>query len=368
MERHGLDGLIAGHQNGALRKIIERHRAFLDRAETDRPLFTVRRKLDMRPPPFLAESVGEGSLVRPEELDTDAFLDWYETFLEEDTQIPDDGLRPAMPYFSIPWMEAMLGCPVRVHRTTLYAEPFLDSWDELERVCFSLDNPWLRKLVEFTQAMVERFGSRFPVCTSLLRGPGDMMASLRGRQALCLALYDRPDDLKSLAARCARMWIDVAKAQLEIIPAYAGGYFSRYRIWMPGPTTALHIDFSSLISRDMFREFLLPCEREIADRFDCPVYHVHASSLHVVDDLLEMENVAAIQVSVDDSLPRPRLIQTLARMQRKKPIIVQRLTKSDVEELTEVLSPRGLCLTFLVETLEDAREALAWARKRWPGE
>jgi hypothetical protein len=366
MEHEGAPSEWRLCKDEGLAALIERHRVFLDMGDTDRPLFTVRRRLDMRPPPFLAESVGEGSLIRPQELDTEAFLDWYGALLEEDNLVPDDGLRPAMPYFSIPWMEGMLGCTVRVYRTVLYAEPFLNSWEELDQVRFSLDNEWFDKLMDFTRAMVARFGSRFPVCTSLLRGPGDMMASLRGRQELCLALYDRPDTIKTLAAQCARMWIEVAKAQLEIIPSCAGGYFSRYRIWMPGTTTALHIDFSSLISRAMFQELLLPCEREIAGSFAYPVYHMHASSLHVVDDLLEMENVAAIQVSVDESLPRPRLIQTLGKMQQRKPIIVQRLSRSDVEDLAEVLSPRGLCLTFLVDTLEEAQASIAWARERWP--
>lgn len=349
--------------------LIEKHRVFLNLGDTDRPLFTTRKSWDCRPPPFLADSVGEGALVRPEELNPEPFLDWYETILEKHALVSDDGIRPAQPYFSIPWLEAMLGCPVRAYRTTLYPEPFLDSWENLEEVSFSLDNPWFHKLMEFTRSMVERFGSRFPICIATLRGPGDMIASLRGRQEICLALYDKPAEIKVLAARCARMWIEVAKAVLEIIPPYASGYVNRFQVWTPGTTSLPHIDFSSLISREMFQQFLLPYEREIVNSFDYPIYHTHESSLHVVDDLLEMENVAAIEVAVDEpGPPRLKLIETLARMQQKKPIIVQgQFRKSEMAELADALSPRGLWLTFVVETLEEAQESIAWARTRWPG-
>ncbi len=349
-------------------KLVERHRAFLSLADADRPLFGIRRHWDHRPPPFLLQSAGEGAIVQPQDLDPQPFLDWYEIFLEEDARIPDDTFHPAKPYFAIPWMEAILGCPVLLYPSTMYPEPILDSWEVVDKVNFSLDNPWFRKLMEFTSALVKRFGSRFPLCTTSLRGPGDMIAALRGRQQFCLDLYTCPTEVKALAARCAKLWIEVAQAQLRIIPPYGGGYFNRMHIWTPGTTTTPHIDFSALISREMFREIFLPCERELVNSFDYPIYHTHSSSMHVLDDLSNLERVAAIQVASDEaSCSLPDLIRVLPGVQEKKPVIViGRLTKAEMSELADHLSPRGLCLMFWVDTVAEAQELIAWAHGTWP--
>jgi hypothetical protein len=348
--------------------IIEKHRAFLALEEAERPLFGIRRHWDHRPPPFLFEDREEGTVIRPQDLDPEPFLDWYETFLEEDAQIPDDTFHPAKPYFAIPWMEAILGCPVRLYRSTMYPEPILDSWNAVERLNLTTDSPWFAKLMEFTSALVQRFAARFPLCATSLRGPGDIVASLRGRQRFCLDLYDHPADVRALADKCARLWVEVTNAQLEVIPSYAGGYFNRMHIWTPGTTTTPHIDFSALVSQQMFREVFLPSERLIAESFECPVYHTHSTSLHVVDDLLDMDNVAAIQVASDEgSRSLPELIRVLPAVQEKKPVIViGRLTKSEMAKLADNLPAKGLCLMFWVDTVAEAQEFIGWAHTTWP--
>jgi hypothetical protein len=334
----------------------------------ERPLFGIRRHWDHRPPPFLLDHLGEGALIGPHDLDPEPFLDWYELFLEQDTQIPDDTFHPAKAYFAIPWMEAILGCPVRLYRSTMYPEPLLDSWGRVDGLNLTLDSPWFARLMEFTSALVDRFGSRFPLCTTSLRGPGDIVASLRGRQQFCLDLYDHPAEVRALADECARLWIEVTRAQLEVIPAYAGGCFNRMHIWTPGTTTTPHVDFSALVSRKMFQEIFLPSERLIVESFDCPIYHTHSTSMHVVNDLLSLDKVAAIQVASDEaSASLPQLLRVLPKVQEKMPVIViGRLSRSEMAELADNLSPRGLCLMFWVDTVEEAQQLIAWAHSTWP--
>ncbi len=351
-----------------IQKLIEQHEVFLRRGDTSRPLFTIRRDRDSRPPPAWAESLGEGSVVEAQQLDIRAAVDWYQTGLEEDTAVPDDGFMPAAPFFGVPWMEAILGCPVRLYGTSLYAEPILGSLADVGSVTFSACGPWFDRLLELTESIVTRFSAEYPMCTAQLRGPGDMMASLLGRDRLCLEFYDHPREVEAVAAKCAELWVEVAQAQLEVIPPYRGGHFNRLQIWTPSSTATLHIDFASLISRDMFERFFLPAEQRIAVHFDYPIYHTHASSLHVIDCLAAMENVAAIQVSADRSVSRSELLKTLRRVQEQKPIIVHRLKRTDLREFVEFLSPRGLCLCMVAETLDQAQEWIAWARNEWPDE
>ncbi len=349
-----------------IEQLMNHHRVFLQRGDTARPLFTIRRDRDSQPPPAWAESSGAGALVSPTQLDIESALDWCEKGLDEDAQVADDGFMPAAPWFSIPWMEAILGCPVRIYPTTLYAEPIIETAGDLHGVNFSLDSPWFEGLMELTQAMVERFAGQYPMCTAQLRGPLNMMASLLGSQRLCLEMYDHPSDVETLALKCADLWVDVTRAQLDIIPSYAEGYFNQLQIWTPGTTATGHVDFSSLMSRKMFQRLAIAAERHIVESLDFPIYHTHASSIHIIQDLASIDKVAAIQISLDNSVPREDILNTIRPVQNCKPVIVHRLHQADLPVFAESLSPRGLCLCLVTETLDQARQWIAWVRRQWP--
>ena len=63
------------------------------------------------------------------------------------------------------------------------------------------DNPWLQKLVEFQKFLVNLSGGRFPVGNSLMRGPLDLLAALRGQENMCLDLYDCPEKMDAALDR-----------------------------------------------------------------------------------------------------------------------------------------------------------------------
>ena len=62
-----------------------------------------------------AKRLREKEEIHPEDIDPSAFIEDQRIYLERMEEIEDDGFHTAIPLASIPWMEAILGCPIVRH-------------------------------------------------------------------------------------------------------------------------------------------------------------------------------------------------------------------------------------------------------------
>ena len=166
-----------------LEELIARHEAFLECRPVERP---VGRALDRR---LLSRgavsrrhgglaSAGSGS-IRPD-VRFSPFAADYESLYQSHQAADDDFFYVGSAYWGIPWLEAILGCPVSVVMANCRAEAFLSDPRDFARFGANLldadldANPWLAALLRFQEELVRFAGGRFPVCPPLLRGPGDV--------------------------------------------------------------------------------------------------------------------------------------------------------------------------------------------------
>jgi hypothetical protein len=99
----------------------------------------------------------------------------------------------------------------------------------------------------------------------------------------------------------------------------------------------------------MYREFLLPCDRRIAENFEHSMIHLHSAALHVVDDLLDVDPLTAIQVAFDPSGPSlEQLMPVFAKIMERKPLLILGvmgdLAPGDIDRIAGSLPAAGLCL------------------------
>ena len=336
-----------------LQRMLERHEAFW-RGEGTRPLKRVCAHVPLEERGHLPLAGGrraaDGQHITPEMIDPRRFF--------EGDRRPASPLNGEFMAGSVPpalcWTEAILGCPVRVVTGGPWADPFFEEGGDPDGL--RLNERWLSKLDEFVDYLVKRADGRYPVGQPLFRGPVDMMAAALGHEPMCVGLLESPEWSDAFLRVCADAFIRVAKRRLARTPPFAGGYLSADGIWAPGWVVRTQADNAALLSPKVYRERVLPQDRRVIEAFDFPLIHLHSSCLHVVDDLLRVEALKAIQVSIDfpggplahDVLP------TLENIIQVKPLIVT--GPVTVEELgaLEALSPPGrLCLQ--VEVLPDHR-------------
>jgi DNA-binding FadR family transcriptional regulator len=350
-------------QRAGIEERLALHRAFWAREEQPRPLVSFRVGDFFFSRHFKAAHglLAPDTSITPEMLDVAAFLPDYERMFQESEAIGQDGFWAGEPFTGIPWMEAILGAPIRAGRESFTSRPWLSSPAEaLEKVSFDPGNPWLAKYLEFTAALVQQSRGRFPVGMPIMRGPSDMLGALLGQQEMVLALMmEDPAVMRRLIERVARAFLSVIDAQRRLVPAFHGGTaLGFYHVWAPGASIWWQDDLSAILSPKVYREFFLDSARLILAGHPHTAFHLHPASFFIIDELLSLEGLRVIEVNKDIGGPSVKeMLPVLSKiMQTRGLILWGDLTIEDLEVVKRSLPCRGLCLHVVAPTLAEAQE------------
>ncbi|MCL5994627.1 MAG: hypothetical protein M1546_01060 [Chloroflexi bacterium] len=357
------------HNTRDMDDVVRRNRLFWDCGETDRPLIGVTYDY-MLYPEVTASAVSLGE-VMPDHLDIGLLLAEYEKNLLARNTIGDDIVAAAAPVLGMPWLEAMCGCRVlNADGNSLWPEPPPGGADMAD-IRVSWDNPWLTKLLQVLQILVERAAHRYPISISHLRGPADVLVALLGSDHFFLACYDDPDRLARLGRQVAELWIQVVRAQQKIIPPYLGGYaVLEFDLWAPGGTVYLQDDTSGMISLKQYRSLFMDSIQAMAF-MPYSAVHLHIPSLHLAEEFSQVRNVRCINCSCDsqtttfqDALPTLRRLQ-----ERNVPLVLNKYVQEgfsleEYEEILDGLSPAGVCVHLRAGSVEEGQAVMAYVRER----
>lgn len=343
-------------------EIIQRHRLFWQRGDTDRPIGAC--WIGSRLPDELyraARAIPTGRVMAAD-VDVEQFLADYDHLQQVHESVEDDAFWVASPFFGLPWVEAILGCPVYYSGETFWVDPIWPEWPADIRLPLPEGEAWLAKLVEFTRGLVERASGRYAVATTLMRGPSDLAAAVRGHEAMIYDLYDHQEELNQLLDVVTSVWIEVARAQLDSIPRLSGGYVSNfYRAWAPDRVVFTQEDASASYSPSLFRKFLLPRDQRITDAFPYSIMHVHSPTVWPVEQWLGVESLSCVEINYDNNGPRlPELLPLLRTIQERKPLVIRgEFTVEEVGWVKRELSPNGLLLNLVAWSAEEARDLVS---------
>lgn len=348
--------------------LIARHEAFLSLAPVDRPLLGFWRGgyYPAEQFPTGAAAWRDGQELRPEDVAFAPFAEDYENLFRLHREADDDFFYVGSAYWGIPWMEAILGCPVFAAGSNCRAEACLTELGGFPPVNLE-GNAWFQTLLRFTEELVTFAHGRFPVCPPLLRGPGDAASAMLGGMPFAMGFHDDPSGMQALLRHCSQARLAVLRALHALIPTWngthaAGGYPSK--LWCRRTAAYHQEDSIALLSPDLFRQFLLPVHREQCRAADVNFIHLHSSCLYPVDILLENRCYDVLEINIDhpggaspdlgDLLPVLRRIQA-ARM----PLLLWgELTAGEWKSLRGGLSSVGLSLQPIVRQAKEIPQLL----------
>ena len=221
------------------------------------------------------------------------------------------------PFFKIPWLEAMLGCPITMTEGQIWVQEYEGDLNDLIAQGANLEgNPWLDLYVEFLRKMQTRLEPPYLVSTNtLLRGPSDLVAAILGVKEACMGWLQEPQLMARLMRVCTDAHVALIEAGYRAIRPFRGGYMSGYGVWSPAPVVRMQADHSTLLSPQMYQRQVLPFDVEVMRACPICLFHIHNNGYHISPMLVEVDELDAIEVVVDPYPSGPRKAREIEMMQ-----------------------------------------------------
>lgn len=187
-------------------------------------------------------------------------------------------------------------CGLHHSADTIWFEP--KEMKQLKDISIKADlqNEWFVKIKEVTRLAVERFGLRAQVAFTDIGGNLDLLSACRTPNNLLMDLIDCPDQVKRVTWEFHEAWWSYYDALASIIETQQLGFTPWALTWAPGRTYIMQCDFASMISPDMFKEFVVPEIQKTCQKLDYAFFHLDGPDMvpHI-EHLINIEELACIQ-------------------------------------------------------------------------
>lgn len=210
-------------------------------------------------------------------------------------------LGQALPHLFINFgpgvLGACMGGTYEYDRHTFwFTRPVLERLEMIEDFRIREDNRWWQAVWAYTEYALEHARDRYLVSITDIGGGMDVLAGLRGSEALLTDLVDRPQAVAHALAVVYEEWWRLYDTLSRHILERQGYVCAWNGIPAAQQTYTLQNDLSCMISRQHFRTFDLPYLRELCRRIPYPMYHLDGpGAVQHAEALLEIEELCAIQ-------------------------------------------------------------------------
>ncbi len=262
-----------------------------------------------------------------------------------------------------------LGAPnTYINENTTWSEPIIDDWGNPPSLEWNPDNKWWRITERNLRAAADEIRERELECFlghPDLNGPTEVLSGLRNPERLCMDLVLEPEQVKIAARRIQDAWYKAWNGVRAITKEF-GGCFTFMGLWSDVDAPDLQSDFSSLISPDMFEEFMMPLIREQINRYPRTVFHLDGPDMiRHLDILLAEQDLNAIQwVEGAGAGPVSDWLNLMKRIQDSGKSLYVYCEPWEVPKLLKKLSPRGLIMVVKdTLPLQEAKDLLATVKR-----
>jgi hypothetical protein len=339
---------------------VERYKGLWSRDSVTRPLvgFSIKSWFPLEE--FAASRTWQShDVLIPEMVDPEAFMEDQERLLQEGEVMDDDILRGASPSQAVPWLDGMLGSTLRILPGSILGQEQMLSWEELAQIRLDPGNPWYVKYMEFGETLEKRSRGRFPVSHGTLIGPTDLFAAFRGHTQSLIDLLEKPEKSQDLLWSFAYIFQEITEEFWKRIPLFCGGYFdAQYQLWTQGPIIRMQEDAIAVYSPQLYRRYVQPIDRYLAQRFAGSFMHLHSTSMFLLDLFLEIEELHCLQVNYEVNSGGPDIhgmIPYFKKIQAANRALIVRgsFTPDELRALSGALDPRGLYLYIMVSDMPE---------------
>ena len=250
------------------------------------------------------------------------------------------------------------------------AKPPITDWQKRQPIKMDWDSFMWKTTWEMTKLFSENARGEYHVGMTDLGGNLDIVVSLRGNDKLLYDLYDYPEEIKTACTEINVAWKQAYDRLQALMTSHQQGHSAWMGLWSPGTWYPLQCDFSAMISRPMFDEFVTPWLAREAKWFADGVSHLDGpGEIPHLESILDIEEINAIQCVPGDmfqsdgkawqSFANEMWMPVMKRIQEKgRRLILLGFNPKERDAIMENLSPKGLYLTMFLPSQSDAQDVL----------
>ncbi len=350
-------------------KIKERLTALWENEIVDRCCISVSTKVDATKPWGLGKPA-----KTPEEI--------YKTYLDKETIRGNWEAQFANNYFggdSFPVIWSNFGTAghakyfkgAQYHwgKETVWFDPSITGDDlDPDLLVYDEQSEILQKELDTVKYLAEAGMGKYFVSMPDNCGCIDALAHLRGSEQLMYDMMDSPDEVKACLQKMIDVWKKTTKMFSDAIYKNNenGCCHGWMNTWYSQSIQQLQVDFSVMISPDMYEEFALPELIATSESVGHAIYHLDGQEqVRHLDYILSVPNIRMIQWTAVAGQPRTSChIETLRRIQKSGRGLVLYPEIDEVETLLTELSSKGLMLIVRnAKTVEEADALVKMAEK-----
>lgn len=346
-------------------KTHQRIEAFWEHDANDRPLvnFYLFKPLDQQiPVPVSHHNTSEERWIDAEFQAELAYI-----YLQNRDFIGDD-LPVVYPNLGPEVFSAFYGCPLHFgDYGTSWSDPILHDWADVEKITLNWQNPWIAKLHEMTDVLLEIGKDKFIVGMTDWHPGGDALAAFRDPQNLAMDMLEHLEKVKTLLRRVTDDYFKIYDIFFRKLQSAGQPITSWIPLISDGKYYIPSNDFSIMISKKMFDEVFLPGIIEECRFLKRSIYHLDGpGALRHLDSILGIRELNALQfVPGDGNNLFTRWVPVYQKAQAARKGVYVGCTVSELSHVMETLSPRGLYLIISGVSTHDEAVSILKDLETW---
>ena len=309
-----------------------------------------------------------GPVLVPADVTPDLAATDYEFGFARPAVSCDDYLPFSAAWRAVPWLEAACDCPVRYAAGSLAPGHAVSSLSQLAETPIPARSDWLACLDRQTAGLVAAAPADCWTSPTILRGPSDVLAAMRGLSEFYCDLYDDIGLIDRTAGRVNRLLIEVLDRHFAAVPAKLGGYGHIFGYWAPQRTVVIQEDVLGACSPAVYRDHFLQYNADVVEHLGpCVHFHLHSTGYRHWRDVLAIPGLAGLQLTVEANGPDLRALLPMMRevLERSRLILFVDHGFADLPHVLPHLPREGLFLMVRADHVRSEEEFCRFVAANW---